>query len=133
MSAIPENFLDLFSRDKKAFAHVATVMDDGSPQLTPVWFDYDGQNVVINTAAGRVKHKNMQLGSKIAIEISDPDNPYRYIQVRGKVIEITEADGDAVIDSLAKKYLNVDSYPGRRAGEQRVTYRISTDKIQVNG
>ncbi len=131
MSSIPENFLDLFSRDKKAFAHVATVMDDGSPQLTPVWFDYDGQSIIINTAAGRVKHKNMQMGSKVAVEISDPDDPYRYIQVRGAVVDITEQNGDAVIDSLAKKYLGVDSYPYRRAGEQRVTYRISTDKIQV--
>lgn len=133
MSSIPETFLDLFKRDKKAFAHVATVMSDGSPQLTPVWFDYDGQYVIINTAAGRVKHKTMQLDSKIAIEISDPENPYRYIQVRGKVAEITEADGDAVIDSLAKKYMDVDSYPFRKAGEQRVTYRITTDHIQTNG
>ena len=131
MSKIPDNFLDLFSRDKKAFAHVATVMADGSPQLTPVWFDFDGTHVVINTAAGRVKHKNMQLGSPIAVEISDPENPYRYIQIRGKVVDITEADGDAVIDSLAKKYMGVDSYPGRKAGEKRVTYRISVDKTQT--
>jgi len=131
MSKIPDNFLDLFSRDKKAFAHVATVMADGSPQLTPVWFDFDGTHIVINTAAGRVKHKNMQMGSPIAVEISDPENPYRYIQIRGKVVDITEADGDAVIDSLAKKYMGVDSYPGRKAGEQRVTYRISVDKTQT--
>ena len=133
MSTIPETFIDLFKRDKKAFAHVATIMADGSPQLTPVWFNYDRQFVIINTAAGRVKHKTMQLSSKVAIEISDPENPYRYIQVRGQVAEITESDGDAVIDSLAKKYLGLDSYPYRKAGEQRVTYRISTDHVQTNG
>ena len=133
MTAIPETFIDLFSREKKAFAHIATVMADGSPQLTPVWFDYDGQSIIINTAAGRVKHKTMQLGTKIAVEISDPENPYRYIQVRGAVSDITETNGDAVIDSLAKKYLGVDSYPYRKAGEQRVTYHISTDHIQING
>src|SRR5260221_565636 len=103
--AIPENFLDLFS-GKKAFANIATVMPDGSPQVTPIWFDYTNGKIRINTARGRVKDKNMKIGTKVALAIMDPANPYRYIQVRGPVVNETENGADAHIDSLAKKYMN---------------------------
>lgn len=81
MAPIPEAYLDLFA--KRSFAHLATVMPDGSPQVTPIWVDYDGQHVLVNTARGRIKDRNMRPGVWVALAIMDADNPYRYLQVRG--------------------------------------------------
>src|ERR1700756_1955886 len=111
MAAIPEKYTDLLSPNKKAFAHLATLMKDGSPQVTPVWFDNVDGMIRVNTARGRVKDRNMKVGSRVALSIQDPDNPYRYLQIRGKVVKETEEGADAHIDSLAKKYMGVDSYP----------------------
>ena len=119
---IPEKFRDLF--DKKAFAHVATLMPDGTPQVTPVWVDYDGQHVIINSARGRQKDRNLRRSPNVALSIQDPDNPYRYLEVRGPVVEITEEGADEHIDKMAKKYMGVDRYPGRSPGEVRVLYKI---------
>ena len=94
MAVIPDAYLDLLTQ-KKTFAELATVMPDGSPQVTPVWFDYTNGLVRVNTAKGRVKQRNMKEGSPVALSIMDPDNPYRYIQVRGKVTRMTEAGADA--------------------------------------
>ena len=84
MAAIPDQYLDLLQQ-KKTFANLATVMPDGSPQVTPVWFDYKDGRIRVNTAKGRVKARNMKEGSSVALAIMDPDNPYRYLQVRGRV------------------------------------------------
>ncbi len=130
--AIPEKFLDLFS-GKKAFANIATVMPDGSPQVTPIWFDYTNGKIRINTARGRVKDKNMKIGAKVALAIMDPANPYRYIQVRGPVVNETEQGADAHIDSLAKKYMDVDKYPFHQPGVARVIYEIEPASVQVMG
>jgi PPOX class probable F420-dependent enzyme len=130
-ATIPENFRDLLT--KKAFAHLATVMPDGSPQVTPVWFDFDGSHVRINSAKGRVKDKNMRRNGRVALAIQDPDNPYRYLAVRGRVEEITEAGADAHIDSLTKKYLGQDRYPNRRPEEVRVIYRIRAERVSSMG
>ena len=130
MNKIPDSHIDILN--KKSFAHVATVMPDGSPQVTPVWVDYDGNHIIINSARGRVKDRNMKLGAPVAVEIMDADNPYRYLQVRGKVAEVTEEGADASIDKLAKKYMGVDSYPGRNPKEQRVIYKISIDKLDLH-
>src|SRR5205814_1200588 len=111
-SAIPDKFLDLF--EKRVFAGLATLMPDGSPQVTPVWIDYDGENVVFNTAAGRQKDKNLQADSRVALMLMDPDNPYRYLEVRGMVIERTTDGADAHINKMAKKYMNRDEYPFRQ-------------------
>ena len=124
--AIPENFKDLFA--KKAFAHLGTVMPDGSPQVTPVWCDFDGTHIRVNSAKGRVKDKNMRRDARVALCLQDPDNAYRYLQVRGKVVEITEKGADDHIDSLAKKYLGKDKYPNRRPGEVRVIYKIVPER-----
>jgi PPOX class probable F420-dependent enzyme len=129
---IPESHLDLFTA-KKAYASLATVMPDGSPQVTPVWFDYVGGKVRINTARGRVKDRNMTQNARVALMIMEPENPYRYVQVRGKVVEISEQGADAHIDSLAKKYLGVDTYPRRREGEVRVIYTIEPTSVQSIG
>jgi len=132
MASIPDKFLDLL-RDKKAFASIATVMPDGSPQVTPIWFDFANGKIRFNTARGRVKHRNLKVGSKVALAITDPDNPYRYIQIRGPVTKITEQGADAHIDSLAKKYTGQDKYPFRRPGEVRVSYEIEPASVQVMG
>lgn len=129
---IPENFLDLLIT-KKPLANIATVMPDGSPQVTPVWFDYTNGKIRINTARGRVKARNMKVGAKVAIAIVDPDNPFRYIGIRGPVVTETENGADAHIDSLAKKYLGQDKYPFRQAGEKRVTYVIEPASVHTMG
>src|SRR6202049_289529 len=103
MAVIPDKFHDLLT-EKKAFASLATVMPDGSPQVTPVWFDYTGDVIRVNTAKGRVKARNMKEGAPVALSIMDPDNAYRYIQVRGRVRRVVEQGADHHIDALAKKY-----------------------------
>ena len=128
---IPDGFLDLFSRP--AFAHLATIMPDGTPQVTPVWFDFDGTYIIVNSARGRQKDRNMRRNPNVAVEITDPENSYRYIQIRGKVVEITEQGADESIDSLARKYLNVERYPNRRPGEVRVIYKIRPERISTMG
>ena len=131
MATIPDQYKDLLQ--KKAFAHLATVMKDGSPQVTPIWFDYDGTHVRINSAKGRWKDKNMRNRPKVALSIPDPDNPYRYMQIRGTVTEVTESGADAHIDSLAKKYLGPDKYPYRQPGEERVIYKIAVERVNAQG
>jgi PPOX class probable F420-dependent enzyme len=132
MAAIPDAYLDLFTQ-KKAFADLATVMPDGSPQVTPVWFDYTNGVIRVNTAKGRVKQRNMKEGSPVALSIMDPDNAYRYVQVRGKVTRMTEEGASAHIDSLAKKYLGKDKYPFHQPGDVRVTYEITPAAVQTMG
>jgi len=124
-TAIPDSHLDLFK--KKAFANLVTLMPDGQPQVTPVWVDYDGRNVVINTAEGRQKDKNLKRDGRVALSIMDPDNPYRYLEIRGKVTERTREGADAHIDAMAKKYLGKDKYPFRRPEEVRVIFKIQPE------
>lgn len=131
MAEIPEKFRDLF--DKKAFAHVVTMMPDDTPQVTPVWVDYDGSHVIINSARGRQKDKNLRRNPNVALSIQDPDNPYRYLEVRGRVTEITEDGADQHIDKMAKKYMGVDRYPGRSPGEVRVIYKIEPQHFTSMG
>jgi PPOX class probable F420-dependent enzyme len=130
-ATIPDKYKDLTS--KVAFAQLATVMPDGTPQVTPVWYDYDGRHVCVNTAKGRVKDKNMRRNKKVALSVQDPENPYRYLAIQGEVADITEEGADAHIDSLAKKYLGKDKYPFRQPGEVRVIYKIRPDKVHASG
>lgn len=132
MAVIPEGYLDLLNK-KITFANVATVMKDGSPQVTPVWFDYTGSKIRINTARGRVKARTLKEGTRVAIAIMDPENPYRYVQVRGRVASVTENAANAHIDSLAKKYLGKDKYPFSQPGEVRVMYEIEPTSAQGMG
>lgn len=132
MASIPDKYLDLFD-GKKAFANLALVMRDGSPQVTPVWFDYRNGKVRVNTARGRVKARIMKQGTPVALSIVDPDNPYRYVQVRGRITQVTEQGADAHIDSLAKKYLGKDKYPFRAPNEVRVIYEIEPTSVSVFG
>jgi PPOX class probable F420-dependent enzyme len=131
-ASIPEPFRDLFT-SKKAFAHLATTAGGAQPQVTPVWLDWDGTHIRVNTARGRVKDRNLQRNPKIALSIQDPDNPYRYVQVQGRVAEMTEQGADAHIDALARKYIGQDRYPWRRPGEVRVMVKIVPERVQTMG
>jgi len=128
---IPQQYSDLFQ--KRAFAHLATLMPDGQPQVTPVWLDFDGNHIRINSARGRVKDRNMRRDPRVTLTLQDPDNPYRYLEVRGRVIDIAEDGADAHIDSLAQKYLGVDTYPYRRPGERRVIYKVEPLHVSTMG
>ncbi len=128
---IPEKYRDLFN--KRAFAALTTLMPDGSPQTTPVWVDTDGEHVIFNSAKGRQKDRNVRRDPRVALAIVDPDNPYRYLEVRGKVAEITEQGADAHIDKMAKKYLGQDKYPYRQAGEVRVVYKVRPEHTTTMG
>lgn len=132
MADIPSTFLDLFR--KRAFGHLATVMPDGSPQVTPVWCDYADGLILVNSAVGRVKDRNIRRDRRVAIAITDPDNPYRHLAVRGRVIDVTEAGAaEAHIDRMAKKYLDKDTYPFRQPGEVRVLYKIKPERVTTMG
>jgi PPOX class probable F420-dependent enzyme len=130
-TSFPENYRDLFQ--KKAFGAFTTLMPDGSPQTTPVWVDYDRDEIVVNSAVGRLKDRNVRRDPRVALAVIDPDNPYRYVEVRGCVREITQDGADAHIDAMARKYLGQDKYPYRQPDEQRVLYRISIEKVHAMG
>ncbi len=129
---IPESHRDIFERE--SFAHFATVMPDGTPQVTPVWVDHeDGEFVRVNTARGRQKEKNIKRTPKVGVSVLDPDDPYRYVSVRGRA-ELTEEGAVEHINKLARQYMDVDEYPhlGEESGP-RVICRISTDRVVTNG
>jgi PPOX class probable F420-dependent enzyme len=132
MVAIPEKYADLL-QNRKAFAALATLMPDGTPQVTPIWFDYTNGKIRLNSAKGRTKTRNMTEGAAVALSIMDPENPYRYLQIRGRVTRVTEQGADAHIDSLAKKYLDKDKYPFGQPGEQRVTFEVEPTAAQAMG
>ena len=131
MPPIPAQYHDLFQ--KKAFAHLATTNGDGTPQVTPVWVDFDGTHIRFNTARGRVKERNLRRTPQVALAILDPDNPYRYLRVSGRVVEITDQGAEAHIDALAQKYLGQDRYPFRKAGEVRMLCKILPEKAAGQG
>jgi PPOX class probable F420-dependent enzyme len=116
--AIPEKYKDLL--DSKALAHVATIGPKGEPQNNPVWFDWDGEHLFFSQTKGRQKYHNIQREPRLAISIVDPKNPYRYLEVRGKVVRVDEDPDLAFINRMAKKYLGQDRYPGHRPGDERV-------------
>ena len=128
---IPQDFLDLFT--KPAYAHLATLMPSGQPQVTPVWCDFDGTHVIFNSAQGRQKERNVRRDPRVAMSIADPQNPYRYLEVRGRVVEITEQGADQHIDRLSKKYLGVDKYPRRQPGEVRLIFKIEPNRVRTMG
>jgi PPOX class probable F420-dependent enzyme len=118
---------------RPVLASLATLNPDGSPQITPLWVDRDGDDVVFNTAQGRVKARNLQRDARVAVTVIDPDDPYNVVAFRGTVTEVSTEGADAHIDALAKKYLGVDSYPMRREGEVRIKVRVQPDKIAMQG
>ena len=128
---IPEKYRDLFN--KRAFASLATRMPNDEVQVTPVWVDVDNGTVLFNSARGRVKDQNVRRDPRVTLTLMDPDNPYRYMEIRGRVVDYTEQGADKHIDRLAKKYLGVDKYPYAKPGEVRVLYRVKPEKVLVHG
>ncbi len=129
---IPAAYLDLF--EKKAYCYLATVMPDGTPQVTPVWVDYDGQHLLINTSKGRLKEKNMAVRPQVGMTIQDPDDPYRYLSIQGRVVKIVEESEGARdhINKMSKKYNGQPVYQGP-AGQLRRLFKISPEKVLAHG
>lgn len=119
--------------ESRALAALVTLMPDGSPQVTPMWFEYDGECIIVNSVRGKVKDRNMRRDPRVAVLISDPANPYRYVQIRGKVVEISEEGAEDSIDRLARKYLGLDEYPDRKQNEVRVMYKIVPEHVSGMG
>lgn len=118
--------------EDKNFAQVATTREDGSPHVTPVWIDHDGESVLLNTAEGRAWPANALRTGKIAINVPNQENPYEYVYIQGTVTADTTDGADEHIDKLAKKYMDVDEYPFRQDGEQRLIIKVAPDKITHN-
>jgi PPOX class probable F420-dependent enzyme len=114
------------------FAHLATIRSDGTVQVTPIWVDWDDGHIVFNTAKGRQKEKNLRRDPRLTVEVTSHMNPYQYVSVRGTA-EFVEEGADELIDKLAKKYMDVDQYPFRQEGEERITIRVTPEKIDAYG
>ncbi len=127
---LPDEFKDIFAG--KAFVHLTTLMPDGSPQASPVWVDMDGEKIVVNSAKGRLKDRNMRADPRVAVSVTDPDDPYRSVMIRGRVVKITEEGADEHIDRMAKKYLGQDKYPYRTPDEVRVLYYIEPERVATS-
>ena len=131
MKPIPSSHIDIL--DKPAFAHLSTLMPDGGPQVSPVWIDTEGKWLIVNSATGRVKDKNMRRDPRVALSIQDPENPYRTLMIRGTVTKITTDDAANHIDRMAKKYMGVDKYPYHQPGDERVLYYIEPNSVAALG
>jgi PPOX class probable F420-dependent enzyme len=118
---------------RPVLASLTTLNADGSPQITPLWIDLDGDDLLFNTAEGRVKARNLHRDPRVAVSVIDPEDSYNVVALRGTVVDITADGADAHIDSLAQKYLGVDTYPMRREGEVRIKVRVRTDRIAMGG
>lgn len=132
LDKVPQSHQDLLKDETKAFAVLATLMNNGSPQITPIWFNTDGKHILLNSSEGRVKDRNMRAHPEVALAILDPKNPYRYIQIRGRVAEITNEGAEEHIDALAYKYTGLLKYDGRAPGMVRVTYKILPIKVTAH-
>jgi len=129
--AFPAEFDDLLFGDKKPLLYLATIMGDGSPQVTPVWFDTDGDFILINTNEGRVKDRNMKARSRVSMVIQDPDEKERYLGMRGEVVGFTREGADEHINKLSLKYKNKPwTY---REGQRRIIYRIKPLHFDLHG
>lgn len=132
MQIIPASHHDLLTDEKKAFVYLATSMKDGSPQVTPVWFNTEGDFILINSAEGRLKDKNMRARPQVALVIADPENPYRYLQIRGRVVEYTLEGAAEHIDTLNLKYRGSPNYPNHNPQQPRVIYKIQPEKVDAH-
>jgi PPOX class probable F420-dependent enzyme len=130
MKTISEKYHDLLKDETRAFLFLATTMKDGSPQVTPIWFNHDDEHILINSAKGRVKDRNMRARPNVAMVIQDPADPYRYLQVRGRVVEISEEGGLEHINTLALKYTGKTWKVN--PGEVRVIYKIVPENMDAH-
>jgi PPOX class probable F420-dependent enzyme len=116
---------------RPVLASLTTLAADGTPQVTPLWIDRDGDDLLFNTAKGRVKARHMEKDPRVAVSVVDPDDPYNVVALHGTVTDITTDGADDHIDALAKKYLGVDTYPMRQEGEVRIKVRVRPDRIAM--
>ncbi len=128
---IPESYADLL--DKKVFWHIATAGPSGELQSSPVWGAYDGENFRFSLTTGRQKYRNLQANPSIAVSGTDPENPYRYLEIRGTVVEVEPDPDNAFINSMAKKYMDVDEYPFHQPGDERVVMVVRPDHTSQMG
>lgn len=128
---IPDSHLDLVTG--QSFAHVATIGPDGEPQSTPVWIDGDAQKIRFSQTTGRQKYENVRRDPRVAMSMIDLENPYRYLEIRGKVSDISDDQDNAFIDSLAKKYMGVDTYPNHQPGDHRVIVTVDVEHTTKMG
>jgi PPOX class probable F420-dependent enzyme len=119
--------------DAKNFAHLATIAPDGSPHQAVVWVEADGDDILVNSAEGRVWPANLRRDPRVTVVVANLENPYEYVTIKGQAVEVTPESADEHIDALAKKYLDADSYPFRQEGEVRLKIRIRPDKVAVRG
>jgi len=124
-----DEFVYKLCTEGKNFASLATLMPDGSPQVSVTWVDSDGEYIIINTAEGRVKAENMRRDARVAVSITDSGNPYRQVMIRGRVEGDTFEGAEEHINRMAKKYLKLDTYPRTNKNEKRVIFRIKPEKV----
>lgn len=115
----------------RCYVHLATLMADGSPQVSPVWAETDGDLIVVNSAAGRVKDQNIKRDARVALSATHPDDPFRALMIRGRVVKVTEDGAEDGIDRLARKYIGGERYEWRRPGEVRVAYYIQPETVKT--
>ncbi|MEZ4507120.1 MAG: PPOX class F420-dependent oxidoreductase [Thermomicrobiales bacterium] len=130
-TVIPDSHKDLL--ESTALAHVATIGPNGGPQVNPVWFGWDGNLISFSQTKSRQKLRNLQKDNRISLSIVDPVNPYRYLEVRGKAIEVIEDPDKAFIDSMAQKYLGQEKYPWSQPGDQRVIVVVEPERALTMG
>lgn len=128
MAGLTDDQAQLFLN--KNFGSVATLRKDGTAQVTPVWLDYEGGEIVLNTAYGRAKERNLRRDPRVTVEVHDTKDPYRYVSVSGTA-EFVDDGADAHIDRMAMKYLGVDTYPYRKASERRVIVRVRPERVDA--
>ena|SRR5438045_2372705 len=131
MTTIPENYRDIL--EGKSFAHVATIGPKGEPQNNPVWFDWDGQHLKFSQTTKRQKYRNLKREPRVAISVVDPANPYRYIEIRGRVVRVDEDPNFAFIDKMAKKYIGQEKYPWHQPGDERVVVVVEPEHTTQMG
>jgi PPOX class probable F420-dependent enzyme len=115
----------------RCYVHLATLMADGSPQVSPVWAETDGDLIVVNSAAGRVKDRNIKRDARVALSATHPDDPFKALMIRGRVVKVTEEGAEDGIDRLARKYIGGERYEWRRPGEVRVAYYIQPETVKT--
>jgi PPOX class probable F420-dependent enzyme len=130
-TTIPTGYEDLLN--STALAHVATIGPHGEPQVNPVWFGWDGQHITFSQTKTRQKYRSVQRDPRIALSIVDPENPYRYLEIRGTVVEIREDPNLDFINSMAQKYLGQEKYPWHRPGDERVVIVVQPERTTQMG
>lgn len=128
---IPQGYRDLL--ETTALIHVATIGPDGEPQSNPVWFDWDGENIKFSQTKTRQKYRNVERDPRIAVSLVDPENPYRYLEVRGEVTEVEEDPDNDFINAMAKKYLGMDEYPYHQPGDERIILYVKPEHTTQMG